>query len=219
MSEQASKLLVENAQPGEARAALKATIPFDDAALAASCRQGDMRAFGALVAKYQDRIYNMIFRMCGNAADAEELAQETFLRALERIEQFRGNSLFYTWLFRVAANLTISHLRRGGRVRFQSLTGPAELEESQAHGLTAEMACRREPGPDDRAMSAETKRRVLLALEELEDEARLIVVLRDIEDMDYNRIADLLDVPIGTVKSRLHRARCSLKDKLKDLID
>jgi RNA polymerase sigma-70 factor (ECF subfamily) len=195
----------------------KGTIAFEDSALLEQCRRGDMQAFGALVAKYQDRIFNMVFRMCGRRADAEELAQETFLKALERIGQFRGQSQFYTWLFRIAANLTISHRRRGGRVRFQSLSGPEEFEQSQADALTAAVARKRSPAPEAAAMAAETGRRVMDALEELDDEFRLVVVLSDMEEMDYAQISDVLGVPIGTVKSRLHRARCILKDKLADL--
>ena len=193
------------------------TVAFEDAALVDRSRKGDMQAFGALVAKYQDRIFNMIYRMCGRRADAEELAQETFLKSLERIGQFRGQSQFYTWLFRIAANLTISHRRRGGRVRFQSLSGPEEFEQSQADALTAAMARRRNPAPDAAVMAAETHQRVMQALEELDDEFRLVVVLCDIEEMDYAQIAEVLGVPVGTVKSRLHRARCMLKEKLADL--
>jgi RNA polymerase sigma-70 factor (ECF subfamily) len=197
-----------------------ATVSFEDGALVEQSRRGDMQAFGTLVAKYQDRIYNLILRMCGSRADAEELAQETFLKALERISQFRGQSQFYTWLFRIAANLALSHRRRGGTVRFQPLGGAGEdFEGSQADALTAAVAKRRAPGPDAAAMSAETSRRVGRALEELDDEFRLVVVLCDIEGMEYARIADVLEVPVGTVKSRLHRARCILKVKLADLVE
>jgi len=195
-----------------------ATISFEDAALVEQCRRGDMLAFGSLVAKYQDRIFNLVFRMCGRRADAEELAQETFLKALERINQFRGHSQFYTWLFRIAANLTISHRRRGARVRFQSLSGPEEFERDRADAMTAGEARRRSQPPDAGAIAAETNRRVMDALEELADEFRLVVVLCDMEGMDYAQIAEVLALPIGTVKSRLHRARCELRDKLADLI-
>ncbi|HUS93132.1 MAG TPA: sigma-70 family RNA polymerase sigma factor [Phycisphaerae bacterium] len=204
--------------PASQAAGPKATISFEDAALVDQCRKGDMQAFGSLVAKYQDRIFNMVYRMCGRRADAEELTQEAFLKALERIAQFRGHSQFYTWLFRIAANLTISHRRRGGRVRFHSLGGPEEFEQGQADALTAAMARRRDPGPEAAAMAAETNQRVMQALEELDDEFRLVVVLCDMEDMDYAQIADVLAVPVGTVKSRLHRARCMLKEKLADLV-
>jgi len=177
-----------------------------------------MQAFGSLVAKYQDRIYNMILRMCGRAADAEELTQDTFLRALERIGQFTGRSEFYTWLFRVAANLTISHKRRSMRIRFQTLDPDEARSGTQADSLTAAVAAQRDPPPQAAAMASETRQRVLEALEALDDEFRLVVVLCDVEQMDYAQAADVIGVPVGTVKSRLHRARWALKEKLADLV-
>ena len=218
VTEQASKRMIDGRSAGAGGPGRKDTISFDDAALVEQCRQGDMQAFGSLVAKYQDRIFNMVFRMCGRRADAEELAQEAFLKALERIGQFRGQSQFYTWLFRIAANLTISHRRRSGRVRFQSLTAPEEFEQGQAEALTAAVARRRIAAPEAAVMAAETHRRVMDALESLDDEFRLVVVLCDMEDMDYAQIAQVLAVPVGTVKSRLHRARCMLREKLADLV-
>ncbi len=218
MTDHASKRVADGQKADVGGAPPRGTISFDDAALVEQCRRGDMQAFGSLVAKYQNRLFHMIYRMCGQRADAEELAQEAFLKALERIGQFRGQSQFYTWLFRIAANLTISHRRRAARVRFQSLTGPDEFENSQADALTATMARRRNPGPEAAAVSAETENRIMAALEELDDEFRLVVVLSDVEEMDYAQISRVLDLPIGTVKSRLHRARCILKDKLADLV-
>ncbi|MEI7835724.1 MAG: sigma-70 family RNA polymerase sigma factor [Planctomycetota bacterium] len=193
-------------------------IPFEDAAMVERFRQGDMQAFGALVCKYQDRIFTMVLRMCPNRAEAEELAQESFLRAMERIDQFRGHSQFYTWLFRIAANLTLSHRRRAGRVKFRSMDLLDETGGSQAANLADEAAGRRCERPDEAAMARETQHRVLAAMDELDDEFRIVLVLRDIEEMEYDQIAHVLDLPPGTVKSRLHRARCALKDKLTDLV-
>ena len=112
-------------------------IAFDDLTLVQRFRQGDMESFSLLVAKYQDRIYNMLLRMCGKPADAEELAQETFLRAMERIGQFQGRSKFYTWLFRIAANLAISHKQRGERIKFHSLSGPEDGDSSAGDAITS----------------------------------------------------------------------------------
>jgi RNA polymerase sigma-70 factor (ECF subfamily) len=218
VNRQASKSLAEEPRKASSRPAATKTLAFEDAALVDKAQEGDMTAYGALVAKYQDRIYNLVYRMCGRSADAEELAQETFLKALERIHQFRGNSQFYTWLFRIAANLTISHRRRKGRVKFHSLTGPEEYDEAQSVSLTANLAEKRCPPPDSSAIRSETQGRIFEALEQLEDEFRVVVVLRDIENMDYAGMADVLNVPVGTIKSRLHRARCILRDKLSDLI-
>ncbi len=140
------------------------TIEFQDQALVTRSRKGDMQAFGLLVAKYQDRIYNLILRLCGNAADAEELAQETFLKALEKISTFRGSSRFYTWLFRIAANLAISARRRSGRVRFLSIAGASDDDSEPSP--ESRIADVREPSPSHAAMSAETARAVTAALEQ-----------------------------------------------------
>jgi len=196
------------------------TIAFEDAALVRRCREGDLRGFEALVAKYQHRLYNAVYRMTGRPEDAEELAQEAFLKALEKLDTFGGRSSFYTWLYRIAVNLTLSQRRRAARVRFQPLTtGEQDFDRSQAGKLSAEMAGRRNPGPAAAAESAETARRVSEALERLDDEFRVVVVLRDVEGMDYAQIADVLDVPAGTVKSRLHRARAMLRELLSDLVE
>jgi len=179
-----------------------------------------MQAFGSLVAKYQDRVFNVIYRMCGRRAEAEELAQETFLKALEKLDQFRSQSRFYTWLFRIAVNVTISHRRRAGRIRFQSLNPADDYSgpSGQAESLMTAVAQRRNPGPEASAMAAEISRRLEQALEELDEEYRLVVILRDIEEMDYRQISEVLGLPVGTMKSKLHRARCLLREKLADLV-
>ena len=213
MSDQASNILA-----GQSSEPCGVTIAFDDVVLVERCRKGQMQAFGLLVAKYQDRVLNTILRLCGNQADAEELAQETFVKALGRLAQFRGQSQFYTWLFRIAVNLALTHRRRGGRIRFTSLSAGDGFDDTQAGSLAATMASRREPSPPSAAMAAEVQCRVLAALEELDDDFRTPLVLRDLEDMDYAQIAQVLDLPAGTVKSRIHRGRAMLKDKLADLI-
>jgi RNA polymerase sigma-70 factor (ECF subfamily) len=195
------------------------TIAFDDAQLVCRARAGEMQAFGLLIAKYQDRVYNLLWRMLGSRSDAEELAQETFLRALERLGQFRGASGFYTWVFRIAANLAITHRRRTGRVHFRSLSAGEEGEDVQAEHLTASLAQQRTPAPDAGLLSRERALRLARALAELDEDARLAVLLRDVEDMDYAQIARVLEIPLGTVRSRLHRARATLREKLRDLMN
>ncbi|MFW6154803.1 MAG: sigma-70 family RNA polymerase sigma factor [Planctomycetota bacterium] len=195
--------------------AVDMSIRFDDAALIAACRRGQMHAFGRLVAKYQDRLFNALLRMCGNRDDAAELCQEAFVRAIEKIGGFRGRSGFYTWLFRIGVNLAISRRRRAGRVKVTSLSPDPDLGESQA----ARLAGRSDGDPVRRAATAEAHRRVLEAIEALDDEHRVVVVLRDIENMDYDQIAEVLAVPKGTVKSRLYRARTMLRETLTGLID
>ncbi len=139
---------------------------------------------------------------------------------MERIGQFHGRSKFYTWLFRIAANLAITRNRRqNGRIKFHSLSGPEEGDSSSGEALTSAMASRRQAGPQEAAVTAETNDRVMAALCGLDDEFRLVIILRDIEEMDYEQVADVMNVPVGTVKSRLHRARAMLRDRLRGLLD
>lgn len=217
MTDQASEILVGGRDGSSA--AGREVIVFEDAALVERARKGDMSAFGTLIAKYQDRIFNTMLRMCPRRAEAEELTQEAFLMAMTRIGQFRGHSKFYTWLFRIAANLALSHRRRVGRVKFQSMTDTSDGGATQADRLTAALAQQRQAGPDKAAMAAETARAVSAAIEELDDEFRLVVILRDMEGMNYAEVAEVTGVPAGTVKSRLHRARLILREKLADLVD
>ena len=211
MSQYASNKLND----GRGDGAMDVSIRFDDTALIAACQKGQMHAFGALIAKYQDRLFNALLRMCGNRDDAAELCQEAFVRAIEKIGTFRGHSQFYTWLFRIGVNLVISRRRRAGRVKFTSMSPDPDLGDGQAAALVA----RGDGDPVRQAATAEAHRRVLEAIDALDDEHRVVVVLRDIENLDYDQIADVLAVPKGTVKSRLHRARTMLRDKLAGLID
>ncbi len=192
------------------------TIAFDDDAIVQRCRAGDMQAFGLLVAKYQDRLYNTMVKIVGRSAEAEELTQEAFLRALEKLSKFRGASKFYTWLFRIGTNLAISHIRRQGRVRFRSLDSSVATAGGQRP--QAEPVDTSRPGPAEELLAQEKAQLIAAALEELDDDHRVVIVLRDVEEMDYAAIANVLDIPAGTVKSRLHRGRNILKDKLADLI-
>jgi len=197
-------------------AAISDVVALDDEQLVWRVRSGDMQAFGVLVGRYQDRIFNLVLRMCSRRAEAEELAQDVFLRALERIDQFKGRSRFYTWLFRIAANLAISHRRRSRRIRFYSMDS---IDDDPAPGqaLTAETAERREANPADAAIAAETQAIVAAALEEMDEPFRIVLVLRDMQDMDYAEMAEVLGIPVGTVKSRLFRARCLMRERLEGL--
>jgi len=178
-----------------------------DAELVKRARRGSPAAFAELVSRYQDRVFNTCYRMCHNDADALDLTQSTFLRALEGLGRFQGRSQFYTWLFRIAINLANSRRRADARrKRFA-------LDEEQCDAGRA-----RDPA-DSVSRAAEQREleaRVEWALEKLDDEFRAAVVLKDIEDMDYASIAEILDVPIGTVKSRIHRGRLMLRDLLAD---
>lgn len=180
-----------------------------DAALVHRAQRGDGTALGELVTQYQDRVYNVCYRMCHNHADALDLTQTTFLRAVRSIGRFEARSSFYTWLFRIAVNVVRSHRRRG---RARRLT----VIEDDGDGLPrSEFADADDDGRASTALdAADARERLERALAELDEEFRVAVVLRDIEDMDYARIAEVVRVPVGTVKSRIHRGRMMLRQIL-----
>jgi RNA polymerase sigma-70 factor, ECF subfamily len=187
--------------------------PADEPSLVQRCRLGDGPAMTVLIHRYQDRIFNTLLRLCGNSHDAEELCQDTFVKFLAKIGEFRGGSGLYTWLFRIAMNLALSQRRRSGKVRFAPLEARGEGEEDLARALADPRAAT----PVERVERAEEHEKVLAALAGLDEEFRAVVVLRDVEGMDYEQIAGVLNVPVGTVRSRLFRARHKLADQLKDL--
>ena len=197
-----------------------ATPSLDDEALVEQARGGDMGAFSRLVTRYQDRVVNTCWRICGNAEDAQDLAQEAFLHALQAIGSFQRRSRFYTWLFRIAVNVSITHRRNRSKGVMLSLHGhDGEWRgDHQAAKLVGRVSSEAED-PPTRLSAQETERRLLQGLEQLDDDHRAIVVLRDIEGMDYQQIAEILDVAVGTVKSRLHRARMELRERLKPFVN
>jgi len=192
----------------------RAAAEVSDEVLLARCRAGQMAAFGTLVERYQHRLYNAVLRMVGNTDDAQEITQDAFVRALQGLRQFRGRSGFYTWLFRIGMNLSINLRRRRHRVPVVSFSSDNNPAGTQADGL-ANLAGPAEASPVHRAEVHEAHRRALAALAELEPAMRAVVILRDIEDLDYAQIGRILDIPVGTVKSRLSRARMALRDKLR----
>jgi RNA polymerase sigma-70 factor (ECF subfamily) len=183
-------------------------------------QQGDMAAFGQLVAKYQDKVYNTCWRISGSREDAADLTQETFCRALESIGRFQRKSCFYTWVFRIAVNQAISHKRRAQRTI--TMTGtenePMPIDQ-QAAGLRRRTGRDNPADPPTEVQDREIQAMVIQALEALEPDYRTAIVLRDVEGFDYSEIAEILDVPTGTVKSRLHRGRMALREQLQGVLD
>jgi RNA polymerase sigma-70 factor (ECF subfamily) len=190
------------------------TIPLEDAGLVEQCRNGDLAAFGRLVTKYQDRVLNTCWRMSGSREAAEDLTQEAFVRAFEALGQFAGRSQFSTWVFRIAINLAISAKRKERGRRTSSLDDERGRLGDGTRASAAERLASLEPTPADCLLSKEREGRVLAALAEIDEESRTVVVLRDVEGLSYDEIAGILDVPVGTVKSRLHRARLALRGRL-----
>jgi len=174
---------------------------------------GDGTAFASIVERYQDRLHNAIFRLVGSPEDARDLLQDAFVKAYENLEGFRGGSSLYTWLFRIAVNTALSH-RRKRKWTHVGLGSTFDDDSASESGLADPAA----PDPADPLMAAETEAAVQQALDALDEEHRTVVVLRDIQHCDYHEMAEILGVPAGTVKSRLHRARLMLRDKLKPLL-
>ena len=181
-----------------------------DQALVAAAQAGDPDAVTALVRRYQNRIYNFALAMTANAADAEDLAQETFIRAFRGLDRFRGDSSFKNWLYRIAANA--ARTLRGSQLR-RSAVWEARVE-------SGEIGERHLAGEGD-GVEWQTIRRQAIdrALASLPPDLRTAVVLHDVEGLAYHEIADVTDVPIGTVMSRIFRARRRLRPLLSDMRD
>ena len=181
-----------------------AKVEQDDGQLIRSACNGDTAAFGALVRKYQVRLCTSLVHICGSLDDAEDVAQEAFVQAYVKLRTFAGGSAFYTWLYRIAVNAAISRRRR----RREQTSVDSKREDLGLEPLDAgEQA-------DERLLREERAVQVQRAMARLSDEHRTILVLREIDDHDYDEIANILQLPVGTVRSRLHRARLQLKEQL-----
>jgi RNA polymerase sigma-70 factor, ECF subfamily len=180
-----------------------------DAQLIGRTLAGEPAAFGELVLRYQDRLYNSLLRVLGSAEDARDAVQDAFVQAFVKLDTFRGSSAFYTWLYRIALNTAMSHARRKRPHR--------SLDQERTE-------CGREPVdsqplPAARLELSERAAQVHRALAELSAEYREIIVLRELDGCKYEQIAEILALPIGTVRSRLFRARLELRDRLATKIE
>lgn len=181
---------------------------------------GDRSAYGQLVLLYQDRLYNAVLRMVGDREEAAELTQEAFTRGLENLQTFRHDAAPYTWLFRIAINQAISRLRKTQRHRIFSLdrlagNGKDHRGSDQASGLIDRMRENAQQQPTAVVEQRERAEQVLAALGRIDPDYRAVLVMRDVEGFDYQQMADLLGLALGTLKSRLFRARVALRDQLK----
>lgn len=178
-------------------------------------RERDEKAFQELVEKHQNQIFNLLYRMIGNRAEAEDLAQEVFITVFKSIDQFRGESKFSTWLYRVAVNHCKNRIKYLARRHDRD---QSELDEVAEHQAVAQggapIGAGHIEGPDRVLEGVELEAMVQKAIAQLEEEHRVVVVLRDIEELSYEEICEITGLPEGTVKSRLHRARLALKEKL-----
>jgi len=191
----------------------------NDAMLIEQYRKGDSAAMERLVLKYQNRIYNVILKICADPDDAAELTQETFVKVIENLNKFEGRSGFYTWTFRIAVNLTLNYCQRNSRLAFRSLDAEQQQDDSQVkHVLKDFLSDDSAPDPATEVQNKELYKITARTLMGLDEAHRAVIVLRDIEGMSYARIAEVLDIELGTVRSRLSRARSKMRDILEAIL-
>lgn len=191
---------------------------IDDNTLVRLSKHGNSEAMTHLIVRYQGRIYNAILKLCQNSDDAAELTQDTFVKVFEKLSTFRAESSFYTWLFRIAINLTLNHCKRRLKISTVSLDGAGGPDEAQRASLLGLLADSKGPDPVELARRKELVKIINDSIGQLPEEFRVVLVLRDIEQMSYAEIADVLELELGTVKSRLSRARGMLRDILETVL-
>ncbi len=194
-----------------------------DRALVARIRAdgiGSRAAWGDLLTRYQDRLFAVCFRMVNNRDTAADLAQDAFVKVLQGLDTWDGRSKLSTWIIRVTMNVCLSHLRAAKLRKHAALDegfSPSlvrGMDGGQRKPVQSSAYADREPGPEEGVQSQDQRRRVLSALASLDPDERAIIVLRDLQGLDYDQIAATLEVAVGTVKSRLFRARLALRELL-----
>jgi RNA polymerase sigma-70 factor (ECF subfamily) len=188
----------------------------DDEELVKRCAGGEREAFNDLVLKYQKKVFSVAYRFVGDPEEANDLAQEIFTAAYQNLKSFRGDSKFSTWLFQIATNRGKNRFKYLKRRGFFTNKGSSETDDlgDQSHRALPDQTA----NPEELLSGNQIRKAVIEAINELEPDHREIVILRDIEGLSYDEIARILDLPEGTTKSRLHRARMVVKEKLKKVL-
>ena len=185
-----------------------------DQALVERVQQGDKAAFDILVLKYQSKIIQLVNRYVHDADEAMDVAQEAFIKAYRAIGRFRGDSAFYTWIYRIAINTAKNHLVASGR------RPPAgDIDAQDAEQYEGATGLREYATPERMILKDEIEKTVASAIEELPDDLKTAITLRELEGLSYEEIAQAMECPIGTVRSRIFRARDAIDTKLKPLLD
>ena len=181
----------------------------EDRELIRRCIAGDDKAYRALLVRYQDMVFNYCKRMIRDPGQAEDIAQEAFVRTMTRLDRYDERYTFSAWIFKIATNLCIDHLRKSKRIAYS-----LDEDVGGSDGSYRREMASGEPDPADRLQAAEQMRMLNEAVAELPEHYRAILLLRHQEEMSYEEIAQALDLPIGTVKIRIHRAREQVKRRL-----
>ena len=185
-----------------------------DLKLVERVQAGDKAAFNLLVLKYQGKIGKLVNRFLRNSADVEDVTQEAFIKAYRGLTNFRGDSAFYTWLYRIAINTAKNHLVAAGRKTPDIGVDAQDAEQFEGATLLQENGT-----PENLAMADEIKQRIYETIEKLPIELKTAITLRELEGLSYEEIAETMDCPIGTVRSRIFRAREAIDSNLQPLLD
>jgi RNA polymerase sigma-70 factor (ECF subfamily) len=188
-------------------------LPRPDEILVARCQKGDKQAFELLIKKYQRRIFHLIYRITQDPSVVEPLAQEVFLKAYRSMSSFRGSSRFYTWLYRIAVNTSLSHIKKAsvGEGRERNV-------EYELHASNLAIDSMKIEDPEELLMRKEFFKHLMSCLRRLPEELRTAVMLREFSGLNYEEIADVMQIPLGTVRSRIFRARSRLKEMLEPYV-
>ena len=185
-----------------------------DKLLVERVKRGEKAAFDALVLKYQQRVVNLVSRFVRSHADALDVTQEAFLKAYRALPNFRGDSAFYTWLYRIAVNTAKNYLAMQSR-----RSGEMEQDIAEIEQIETSDALRDKATPERLLLRDEIQATVISAIEDLPDDLRMAIMLREVDGMSYEEIAGVMECPIGTVRSRIFRAREAVDKQLKPLLD
>lgn len=185
----------------------------NDKELVARVQRGDKRAFDLLVKKYQHKVFSLISRLVRDPADIADVAQDAFVKAYRALPNFRGDSAFYTWMYRIAVNTAKNHLVSQGRRPPDS-----DIDASEAEQFSGVDALRDLGSPERLALRDELKQRVDEAINGLPEDLKSAITLREMEGMSYEEIADVLNCPVGTVRSRIFRAREAVDRSIRELL-
>lgn len=186
-----------------------------DLLLVERVQSGDREAFGLLVGKYQRKLLRLVMRLVRDPAEAEDVVQEAFIKAYRALPNFRGESAFYTWLYRIGVNTAKNWLLAHGR-RMPTIS---EVGDEETEGIEDTMLLRDETTPEGELMSRQIGAAVHAAMEALPEDLRMAITLREIEGLSYEEIATVMNCPIGTVRSRIFRAREAIAARLRPLLD
>ena len=187
---------------------------YTDKELVQRVQQGDKKSFDLLVLKYQNRIIKLVSRYVREPGDAQDIAQEAFIKAYRALPNFRGDSAFYTWLYRIAINTAKNHVVALSRRPVEARLENADGEQMDVEDLQKDIET-----PENLLLANEIKQTILDAMDKLSEDLRVALTLREVEGLSYDEIAETMDCPIGTVRSRIFRAREAVDAKLKPLLE